>query len=169
MKRFDRALRTVNSDHRQESYIGPLASTNSGGKDANVNNLYNSQIRAKSIMPYGISSRPCGGLKAQTIVNDNSDSTMVGVYDPNRPNVGVGEICIYSMGECSIYLSADGKVTVRSHSNIVEVGSSDITIRSGGNVNIDCNSLMINGKSIEDMISDAMGTNTEENIENEEN
>lgn len=131
MRRIDKAMRSIDIEHRRENYMGPLTSTDNGGHTANVNNLYNSQVRdAKTVMPYGISSRSPSGLKAQAIVNDNSDSAIVGVYDPNRPQVGVGEICLYSSGGCSVYLKADGSVDIR-----------------GKNVTI-------NGKSIESLVTE---------------
>ena len=132
MRRIDRALQSVDSRHKQESYIGPLASTSAGGHNANVNNLYNSQVRnAKTVMPYGISSRPAGSVKAQTIVNDNSDSVVVGVYDPNRPQVGAGEVCLYSSGKCSIYLSSTGIISIVSGNSNIDIDKNAIDISRG--------------------------------------
>lgn len=132
MRRIDKALRSVNKNHRQENYTGPLASTSAGGHNASVNNLYNSQVRdANTVMPYGISSRPFSGIKAQTVVNDNSDSVVVGVYDPSRPKVGVGEVCLYSAGGCSVYLSATGVVSVTSGNSSLDVSKNMIGISSG--------------------------------------
>lgn len=140
VRRIDQALKSVDSSHRREAYIGPLASTGGGGHSAKVNNLYNSEVRGKSVMPFGISSRAMAGTKAQTIVNDNSDNVVVGVYDPARPHVGVGEVCLYSTGGCSIYLSADGVVSVESGGCSLDVepdritmnrGNAEITIKSG--------------------------------------
>ena len=132
MRRIDKALQSVDNRHRQENYVGPLASTSAGGHNANVNNLYNSQVRdAKTVMPYGISSRPSSGMKAQTVVNDNSDSAVVGVYDPARPKVGVGELCLYSAGGCSIYLSATGVISVTSGDASLDVSKNMISMSKG--------------------------------------
>lgn len=135
MRRIDKALQSVNNRHKQENYVGPLASTSAGGHNANVNNLYNSQVRdAKTVMPYGISSRPFSGVKAQTVVNDNSDNIVVGVYDPSRPKVSVGEICIYSSGGCSIYLTSTGEILIESGNTRIVVNGSNIQI--DGSINI---------------------------------
>ena len=139
MRRIDQAFKSIDSSHRREAYIGPLASTSNGGHLANVNNLYNSQIKGKTVMPYGISSRAMGGTKAQTIVNNNSDNVVVGVYDPDRPHVGVGEICLYSSGGCSVYLSASGEISIETGNSSIDVkksGAIDIT-NSKGTVGID--------------------------------
>lgn len=132
MRRIDRALQSVDNKHRQENYVGPLASTSAGGHNANVNNLYNSQVRdAKTVMPYGISSRPLSGVKAQAVVNDNSDNVVVGVYDPKRPAVGVGELCLYSSGGCSIYLSSTGIISIVSGDSNIDVSKNKIDISRG--------------------------------------
>lgn len=146
MRRMDTNINNISSNHRRESYIGPLASTSDGGKDSNVNNMHNSQIRGMSMMPYGISSRPKNGMKAQTIVNDDNDCVTLGVFDKNRPDVGVGETCIYSSGGCRIYLSGGGTITVKSGGSNIEVKKSgDININSTGNVNINCGTLNVSG------------------------
>lgn len=133
MRRIDRALQSVTNDHRRENYSGPLASTGAGGHSASVNNLYNSQVRdAMTVMPYGISSRPFSGMKAQTVVNDNSSNTVVGIYDPSRPKVNTGEICLYSSGGCSIYLSKGGDVSVKSN-------GAEVDVKRSGAVNISNN------------------------------
>ena len=119
MRRADRAMRSIEREHRRENYIGPVTSTDKGGHSANMSNLYNAQVRdAKTVMPYGISSRPTSGMKAQAVVNDNSDSTIVGVFDPNRPQVGVGEICLYSSSNARVYLKADGTVDISGNVTI---------------------------------------------------
>ena len=138
MRRIDKALQSVDSRHRQEGYVGPLASTSAGGHNANVNNLYNSQVRdAKTVMPYGVSSRPPSGVKAQTIVNDNSDNVVVGIYDPARPKVGVGEVCLYSAGGCAVYLSANGIITIESGNNRIVVSKSSISINGSVDISED--------------------------------
>lgn len=130
MRRIDKALKSVQNNHRQESYAGPIASTSGGGHTASVNNLHNSQVRnAKVVMPYGISSSPFSGMKAQAIVNDNSENVVVGVYDPSRPAVGAGEVCIYSSGGNQVYLSNNGDISI--HTN-----SADIDLKASGAINI---------------------------------
>lgn len=151
MRRLDRVVQSVNSSHKRESYIGPLASTNAGGHNANVNNLHNSQVRdAKTIMPYGISSRAPSGVKAQAIVNGNNDNTVVGVYDKNRPEVDVGEICLYTeKGGNSVYLQKDGTITIKNKKASISLNpdSGDITMRTEGNINIDCNRYNVTQRS----------------------
>lgn len=141
MKRMDKALQSVMSNHRQENYAGPLSSTSKGGHTGNVNNLYNSQVRNANIfMPYGISSRGMAGMKAQAVVNDNSESVIVGVYDPSRPQVGDGEICIYSSANASVYLSATGDISIETKAGSIDVKSSgmiNITNTKKGSLNID--------------------------------
>lgn len=132
MRRIDRDISSVDVGHKRETYIGPIASTSNGGRDTNVNNLYNSQINSKSVMPYGISSRGMSGMKAQTIVNGNSDNVTVGVYDPNRPDVGVGEICLYSSGGCSIYLSSNGAISIDACGCGIDILKNKISIKDGG-------------------------------------
>ena len=140
MRRFDRALRSVNNDHKQENYAGPLASTTSGGHSGNVNNLYNSQVRdAMMFLPYGLSSRPISGMKAQAVVNDNSDHGIVGVYDPMRPAVKVGETCLYSSANTSIFLSIEGNISIETNGANVDLrksGAIDM-YNKNGHVNID--------------------------------
>lgn len=130
MRRLDKALQSVTNNHRQENYVGPLSSTAGGGHNGSMNNLYNSQVRnSKVFMPYGVSSRPFSGVEAQAVVNDNNGTVIVGVYDPSRPKVGVGEICLYSSGGCSVYLSATGDISVRTNNG-------DIDIRQSGAIQI---------------------------------
>lgn len=148
MRRIDHALQDVTKDHRRESYAGPLASTSGGGHKANINNLFNSQVRdALTVMPYGISSRSLSGVKAQTIVNDNNDHIMVGIYDPSRPAVSAGEICIYSCANASVYLNAGGDVSVETSGanadfkksgaiNIYNTAKGSIGIDAAGNIGI---------------------------------
>lgn len=166
MRRIDQALRSVANNHRQENYVGPLTSTRSGGHNANVNNLYNSQVRdARTVMPFGISSNPLSGVKAQTVVNDNSDNVVVGVYDPSRPPVGAGEICLYSTGNCTVYLSSGGIVSIESGSSNIDVernkisiynGSSEIEIKSS-DINIMSGDTNIQIKNSGDIIIDSAG------------
>ncbi|MCM1269368.1 MAG: hypothetical protein NC247_01915 [Ruminococcus flavefaciens] len=148
MRRIDHALQNVTQDHRRESYAGPLASTSGGGHKANINNLYKSQVRdALTVMPYGISSRSLSGVKAQTIVNDNNDHIMVGIYDPSRPAVSAGEICIYSCANASVYLNSGGDVSVETSGanadfkksgaiNIYNTAKGSIGIDAAGNIGI---------------------------------
>lgn len=182
MRRLDKALSSVGSNHRQENYMGPLASTDAGGHKANVNNLCNSQVRnAKTVMPYGVSSRAPSGMKAQSVVNDNSDSVVVGVYDPKRPQVGTGEVCLYSAGGCTVYLLSTGiisiesgncsldvskesikmckgdvKMEIESKDVTIECGDSTISINSTGGITIDTKN-KINMKSTEDITVETEG------------
>ena len=127
MRRIDRELKSISTDHRQENYSGQLSSTNSGGRTGNVNNLYNSQVRGAIItMPYGISSGAPSGIKAQTVVNDNSSSVIVGVYDPSRPSVGAGEICIYSSSKARVYLSNKGDVSIKTDGGNIDIKDSGV-------------------------------------------
>lgn len=150
MRRIDKTLQSAGSSHRQENYIGPLASTSSGGHNANVNNLYNSQVRnAKMMMPYGVSSCPPSGIKAQAIVNNNNDNVVVGVYDPSRPMVNTGDICLYSSGGCAVHLSSLGEVSINNGSASIKMNpSGGITISSPSEVSINCSSLRVNGQSM---------------------
>lgn len=149
MRRFDTNVPT-NKGHRREGYAGPLISTGNNGRSANVNNLYNSQVRdAQMMMPFGISSRPYSGVRAQAIINSNNDSSVVGVYDKNRPDVEVGEICIYSDGENMVYLKKDGSISISTHKSDIECRKNgDISFRTDGDIIMDCNSLIVNNKTI---------------------
>lgn len=71
------------------------------------------EIRDNMIMtPYGVSSTTMAGLPMQTIVNDNDNTVSVGVFDPNRPKVGGGEVCLYSAAGTHVYLKIDGSIDI---------------------------------------------------------
>jgi hypothetical protein len=148
MKQFGREASNIHSEHKREGYIGPTASTGNGGKSMNVNNLNNSQLRGLLTMaPYGISSRGKAGMKAQVIVNDNSNNAAVGIYDPNKPEVEVGEIVLYSTGGCTIYLDKDGNITMTSGSAKIIMNKVTHGIAVYGDVSI-TGTLKVNGVSI---------------------
>jgi hypothetical protein len=99
-----------------------------------------------NILPYGISSRGMAGMRAQVIVNDDSNNTVVGVYDPNRPDVEVGEVLLYSIGSATIHLTKNGVIAVRTGIATLNI-QSDGHIDIAGNVNIN-GTLSINGVQI---------------------
>lgn len=131
MRNIGRDMRTMGSEHRRDGYIGPIASTGSGGKLMNVNNLNNSQLRdLLNMSPYGISSRGNSGMKAQVMVNDDSNNAVVGIYDPDKPEVDVGETILYSDGGCIIYLDKDGNINMST-------GEAKISMNKNGSIVIE--------------------------------
>jgi phage gp45-like len=150
MVNIGRTLSSAGVEHRRESYIGPVATSGNGGRLINVNNLNNSQLRdLMNMSPYGISSRPKAGVKAQVIVNDNNNNTVVGIYDNSRPSVEPGEIALYSVGNALIYLTKDGIIMIRTSEATIGI-QPDGNIEINGNVNIN-GTLSLNGTPIEQL------------------
>lgn len=84
------------------------------GKMMNVQTTYDNEARSlKNITPYGVVSCPPSGLFAQIMMNDKTNNTFLGVYNPNAPDVAPGEIVLYSSGGAYIKLGADGTVTIK--------------------------------------------------------
>ena len=84
------------------------------GKMMNVQTTYDNEARSlKNISPYGVVSCPPSGLFAQIMMNDKTNNTFLGVYNPNAPKVAPGEIVIYSSGGAYIKLGADGTITIK--------------------------------------------------------
>ena len=84
------------------------------GKMMNVQTTYDNEARSlKNISPYGVVSCPPSGLFAQIMMNDKTNNTFLGVYNPNAPKVAPGEIVIYSSGGAYIKLGTDGTITIK--------------------------------------------------------
>ncbi len=118
MRKFGAALNGVDNNHRQEGYVGKVSSSGGGGKNVNVSNASNSQIKAVSATPYGISSTPPSGMMAFVLVGQGSDRDgVVGVYDPNKPSCGAGCCMMYSAGGATVKCS--GKSVLLNNRNVL--------------------------------------------------
>lgn len=118
MRKFGAALNGVDNNHRQEGYVGKVSSSGGGGKNVNVSNASNSQIKAVSATPYGISSTPPSGMMAFVLVGQGADRDgVVGVYDPNKPSCGVGCCMMYSAGGATVKCS--GKSVLLNNRNVL--------------------------------------------------
>ena len=106
MRKFGAVLNSVDNNHRQEGYVGRLSSSGGGGKNVNITNANNSQIKAVSATPYGISSTPLSGMMAFVLVGQGSDKDgVVGVFDPNKPSCNAGCCMMYSAGGATVKCS----------------------------------------------------------------
>lgn len=148
MRNFGREISSTNSKKTRDGHIGRISSVDKGGKSMNVNNLNNSQLRElMNVSPYGISSCGKSGMRAQVIVNDDSNNVVVGIYDPDKPEVEVGEIVLYSIGGCTVYLDKDGNITMTTGNAKITMDKITNGIAIDGNVSI-TGTLKINGVSI---------------------
>ena len=106
MRKFGAVLNSVDNNHRQEGYVGRVSSSGGGGKNVNITNANNSQIKAVSATPYGISSTPPSGMMAFVLVGQGSDKDgVVGVFDPNKPSCNAGCCMMYSAGGATVKCS----------------------------------------------------------------
>lgn len=104
------------------------------GKMMNVQTTYNNEARSlKNISPYGVVSCPPSGLFAQIMVNDKTNNTFLGVYNPNAPKVVPGEIVLYSTSSTTISLKPDGTISITGAK--IDINGQSINI-NGGTVNI---------------------------------
>lgn len=150
MRSIGRALSRSGTGSKQDGYVGPIASVDKDGKSMNVNNLSASQLRnLMNMSPYGISSCPTVGMKAQVIVNDYNNNTVVGVYDKDKPKANPGETILYSIGGAFIVLDKYGNIIVRTNEAIIGIQPNG-SISINGNVDIN-GSLKINGVPIEQL------------------
>lgn len=92
--------------------VDVISSTPDGGKVINVRSGADSEFRdVKTMSPYGISSLAVEGMMIQVMINDGN-ITIVGVYDPSKPDVAPGETIIYSKYGQRIELKADGNIVL---------------------------------------------------------
>jgi hypothetical protein len=104
------------------------------GKMMNVQTTYDNEARSlKNISPYGVVSCPPSGLFAQIMMNDKTNNTFLGVYNPNAPKVVPGEIVLYSTGSTTISLKPDGTISITGVK--IDINGQSINI-NGGIVNI---------------------------------
>ena len=104
------------------------------GKMMNVQTTYDNEARSlKNISPYGVVSCPTSGLFAQIMMNDKTNNTFLGVYNPNAPKVVPGEIVLYSTGSTTISLKPDGTISITGAK--IDINGQSINI-NGGTVNI---------------------------------
>lgn len=104
------------------------------GKMMNVQTTYDNEARSlKNISPYGVVSCPPFGLFAQIMMNDKTNNTFLGVYNPNAPKVAPGEIVLYSTGNTTISLKPDGTISITGAK--IDINGQSINI-NGGTVNI---------------------------------
>lgn len=104
------------------------------GKMMNVQTTYDNEARSlKNISPYGVVSCPPSGLFAQIMMNDKTNNTFLGVYNPNAPKVAPGEIVLYSTGSTIISLKPDGTISITGAK--IDINGQSINI-NGGTVNI---------------------------------
>lgn len=104
------------------------------GKMMNVQTTYDNEARSlKNISPYGVVSCPPSGLFAQIMMNDKTNNTFLGVYNPNAPKVVPGEIVLYSTGSTTISLKPDGTISITGVK--IDINGQSINI-NGGTVNI---------------------------------
>lgn len=104
------------------------------GKMMNVQTTYDNEARSlKNISPYGVASCPPSGLFAQIMMNDKTNNTFLGVYNPNAPKVAPGEIVLYSTGNTTISLKPDGTISITGAK--IDINGQSINI-NGGTVNI---------------------------------
>lgn len=104
------------------------------GKMMNVQTTYDNEARSlKNISPYGVVSCPPSGLFAQIMMNDKTNNTFLGVYNPNAPKVVPGEIVLYSTGSTTISLKPDGTISITGAK--IDINGQSINI-NGGTVNI---------------------------------
>lgn len=104
------------------------------GKMMNVQTTYDNEARSlKNISPYGVVSCPPSGLFAQIMMNDKTNNTFLGVYNPNAPKVAPGEIVLYSTGSTTISLKPDGTISITGAK--IDINGQSINI-NGGTVNI---------------------------------
>lgn len=104
------------------------------GKMMNVQTTYDNEARSlKNISPYGVVSCPPSGLFAQIMMNDKTNNTFLGVYNPNAPKVIPGEIVLYSTGSTTISLKPDGTISITGVK--IDINGQSINI-NGGTVNI---------------------------------
>lgn len=104
------------------------------GKMMNVQTTYDNEARLlKNISPYGVVSCPPSGLFAQIMMNDKTNNTFLGVYNPNAPKVVPGEIVLYSTGSTTISLKPDGTISITGAK--IDINGQSINI-NGGTVNI---------------------------------
>lgn len=104
------------------------------GKMMNVQTTYDNEARSlKNISPYGVVSCPPSSLFAQIMMNDKTNNTFLGVYNPNAPKVIPGEIILYSSGSTTISLKPDGTISITGAK--IDINGQSINI-NGGTVNI---------------------------------
>lgn len=116
------------------------------GKMMNVQTTYDNEARSlKNISPYGVVSCPPSGLFAQIMMNDKTNNTFLGVYNPNAPKVAPGEVILYSTGGATISIKPDGTVSINGAK--ISVNGASINI-SGDSINIDGGTVNIGGDRI---------------------
>lgn len=114
--------------------IGTISSVLTGGRKVNIKSTTESEVKDVRMMaPYGIASAPYKGMQVQVIYNDGA-TTVVGIFDKNKPKINPGDIVIYNKSGSTISLLADG------------------TIELDGNINAN-GTFKINGQTVEQIVA----------------
>lgn len=113
---------TGNDELSKSNLIGSVSSMSADGRTANVQTFGDGETRNnRNMTPYGISSSPLRGMQAQVMINDNDNTSVVGVFDKDKPKVLPGETIVYSMGGSTIYLKRNGDIDITCGSGLIQM------------------------------------------------
>lgn len=112
----------------EQCTTGPISSISSDGKIVNVQTFSTGESRSNyNMTPYGISSGPKKGMLAQVIINDNDNTTVVGVQDSGKPDAAPGEVILYAAGGQKIDLKPDGSIIITGGQTTITCSQMNVT------------------------------------------
>lgn len=107
--------------------------SSSDGKTVNVQTTYDNEARSlKNVLPYGIASCPIHGLFAQIMMNDRTNNTFLGVYDPESPELNPGEVAMYNSTGSYIKIDKDGTINADGDNISISSGQNELSISNDG-------------------------------------